>query len=116
MSWKVLCSQIDPSCYKRYFTKSEYKRIKKNAIRVNSTDLYDMYGGDMSYQEFYTMLKNHFYYDKYVCEHGIEFYYYIKFSSPREENIKYKEGLEKLSTLPNLNPEAKKIIKSTLLT
>ena len=93
MSWKNLCSQIDPVCYKRYFNKSEYKRIKRNAIRVNSTDLYDMYGGDMSYKEFYSMLKEHFYYDKYVCSHGTEFYYYIKFNVPQEEHIKYTDIL-----------------------
>ena len=91
MNWKTLCSQIDPSCYKRYFNKSEYKRIKRDAIRVNSTDLYDRYGEGMTYKEFYTMLKAHFYYDKYVCTHGTEFYYYIKFNTPQEECIKYKD-------------------------
>lgn len=92
MSWKTLCSQIDPACFKRYFNKSEYKRIKKNAIRVNATDLYASYG-EGTYKEFYTMLKKHFYYDKYVCEHGVEFYYYIKFIKPQEEHIKYTDVL-----------------------
>lgn len=91
MSWKTLCSQIDPTCLKRYFSKSEYKRIKKSAIRVNSTDLYEEFGGTMSYKEFYTMLKEHLYYDKLICEHGIEFYYYVKFSIPREEYIRHKD-------------------------
>ena len=91
MSWNALCSQIDPTCLKRYYNKSEYKRIKKTAIRVNSTDLYDEFGGGMSYKEFYTMLKQHLYYDKYVCDHGIEFYYYIKFNVPREERIHHKD-------------------------
>ena len=91
MSWKTLCSQIDPACLKRYFTKSEYKRIKKIAIRVNSTDLYEEFGGSMTYKDFYTMLKQYLYYDKIVCDHGIEFYYYVKFNDPREEQIKYKD-------------------------
>lgn len=91
MSWKTLCSQIDPACLKRYFTKSEYKRIKKQAIRVNSTDLYKEFGHDMTYEEFYTLLKKHLYYDKYICDHGTEFYYYLIFNEPREEQIKYND-------------------------
>lgn len=91
MSWKTLCSQIDPACLKRYFNKSEYKRIKKRSIRVNSTDLYKEFGHGMTYEEFYTLLKRNLYYDKYICEHGIEFYYYIIFNEPREEQIRYDD-------------------------
>lgn len=87
MSWNTLWSQIDPVCLKRYFTKSEYKRVKKECIRVNSTDLYAEFGHGMSYKEFYVMLKEHMYYDKYVCRHGTEFYYYVKFKEPRQEYI-----------------------------
>ena len=93
MSWKNLCSQIDPTCLKRYFNRSEYKRIKKDSIRVNSTDLYAEFGEGMTYKEFYTMLKQHLYYDKYVCDHGTEFYYYIKFKEEREEHITHKDVL-----------------------
>lgn len=93
MSWKTLCSQIDPSCRKRYFNKSEYKRIKKDSLRVNATDLYAAYGNEMTYQEFYTMLKPMLYYDKYVCDHGVEFYYYVKGAgfteSPIPDDVKY---------------------------
>ena len=91
MSWKTICSQIDPSCLKRYFNVSEYKRIKKIAIRVNSTDLYEEFGRDMSYQDFYKMLKEHLYYDKYICDHGTEFYYYVRFKDGRSENIRHKD-------------------------
>lgn len=91
MSWKTLCSQIDPTCLKRYFTRSEYKRIKKKAIRVNSTDLYEEFGGGMSYVEFYTTLKQYLYYDKYICEHGTEFYYYVIFNEPRKEYIRHND-------------------------
>lgn len=93
MSWNTLCSQIDPACLKKYYTKSEYKRIQKIAIRVNSTDLYAEFGQGVSYQEFYRTLKQHLYYDKHICEHGTEFYYYVKFSVPREECIKYTDIL-----------------------
>lgn len=91
MSWKTLCLQIDPTCLKRYFNKSEYKRIKRSAIRVNSTELYKEFGGGMTYKEFYTMLKEHLYYDKLVCEHGTEFYYYIKFNTPRQECVSHDD-------------------------
>lgn len=99
MSWKTLCSQIDPSCYKRYFNKSEYKRIKRSSIRVNATELYAMFGQGMTYPEFRTLLKEHFYYDKYVCEHGTEFYYYIAFKEPHEEHIKYTDVLYIISAI-----------------
>ena len=99
MNWNVLCSQIDRTCLKRYFNKSEYKRIKKTAIRVNATELYEELGEGMSYKDFYTMLKEHLYYDKYVCDHGIEFYYYIKFKEPREEVIKYTDVQKIISAI-----------------
>ena len=99
MSWNALCSQIDPSCLKRYFNKSEYKRIKKNAIRVNSTDLYEEFGHGMSYTEFYKMLKGHLYYDKYICYHGIEFYFYITFKVPREEHIRHTDVQEVINAI-----------------
>ena len=50
---------------------------------VNSTALYNVYKtmtkDPISYQEFYTMLRGKFYYDRYVCTHGTEFMYYVKF-------------------------------------
>ena len=88
MSWKTLCSQIDPICLKREFTVDEYNTVRQQSIRVNSTSLYKEYGGNMSYEDFYRILKANLYYDKLVCVHGVEFYYYVKFLTPRKE---YKE-------------------------
>lgn len=93
MSWKHLCSQIDPACLKQSYTVDEYERVKDISIRINSTDLYKEYGGNLSYREFYAMLKQHLYYDKLICEHGIEFYYYVKFKKPRIEYIHDKDVL-----------------------
>lgn len=103
MSWKHLCSQIDPTCLKRSFTKSEYERIKNDSIRVNSTDLYKEYGHGITYQEFYTMLKQHLYYDKWVCEHGTEFYYYVKFKKPRREHIMDTDVLYTINAIGGYN-------------
>ena len=38
------------------------------------------------------LLKDKFYYDKFVCEHGVEFVYYIKFKD-REERLTYDDLL-----------------------
>lgn len=92
MSWKNLCSQIDPTCVKKDFTYEEYIGIKTQASRVNATDLYRTYGRGMTYPEFRMMLKGKFYYDKFVCEHGVEFVYYIKFKD-REERLTYDDLL-----------------------
>lgn len=89
MNWKNLCSQIDPSCMKRHFGVSEYERIQQESTRMNSTDLYKEFGDGYTYKEFYALLKQHFYYDKYICHHGIEFIYYIKFKKPREHTKEF---------------------------
>lgn len=84
MSLKNLCSMISPVCYKRQFTKEEYERIKGVAVRARATDLYGIYrcltDTPMPYKEFYRELKELFYYDKYVCEHGTEFMYLVVFT------------------------------------
>ena len=92
MSWKNLCSQIDPTCIKTDFTYEEYVKVKSSSSRVNATELYHKYGKGLSYPEFRMMLKEKFYYDKFVCEHGVEFVYYIKFKD-REERLTYDDLL-----------------------
>lgn len=82
MSLNCLCWTIDAISFKKELTLGEYKHIKALASRVNSTTLYRWYimlGGDMSYKDFYQEAKRMFYYDKYVCKHGVEYIYYIKF-------------------------------------
>ena len=91
MNWKNLCSQIDQSCVKRYFNRSEYKRIKRESVRVISTDLYREFGAGSTYQEFYAEMKQYFYYDKYICDHGTEFVYYIKFKDAREDTVNFPD-------------------------
>lgn len=83
MSWKTFCSMLSPTCLKKEFGEAEYINIKNTCDMVNSTTLYNLYKGvdtdPMSYKEFYAKLKEHMYYDKYVCAHGTEFLYYVKF-------------------------------------
>ena len=81
MSLKHYCSIFKPSCIKRDFTMSEYLRVKRTCRRINSTESYDhyryVYGGKVPYVTFYNTLKCLLYYDKYICTHGTEFYYYV---------------------------------------
>ena len=103
MSWKALCSQIDPACLKKDFTKEEYTRVKSDSIRVNSTDLYKEYGMGMTYQAFYNKLKECLYYDRLICTHGIEFYYYIKFKKPRPEVIREDDVIYTINAIGGYN-------------
>jgi hypothetical protein len=93
MSWKNLCLQIDPMCTKRTYTKEEYQYVKSISIRINATDLYRMYGKGMPYREFYLKLKSMLYYDKYVCEHGTEYCYYVKMNNNIQESFHYDDVL-----------------------
>lgn len=80
MSLNVLCSLIKPTCIKRTFRRDEYERIKSTSQLVNATTLYRWYvqmGGTDTYKQFRMSVKDVLYYDKYVCEHGIEFYYHV---------------------------------------
>lgn len=82
MSWKSFCLTVDPCCLKRKYTQAEYERITQTCKRINATDLYKVYRwyGDMPYVEFYKKIRGMFYFDKYECEHGTEFLYYVKFT------------------------------------
>lgn len=93
MSLNCLCLIIDDSCRKKHFTVKEYERVSSMCDKVNSTTLYKWYkqlGGNLSYKEFYPKLKELYYYDKYVCMHGIEYIYYVRYINGR-----YKEHLPK---------------------
>ena len=83
MSWNLFCSKVDPVSFKNVFSYDEYVNIKKACSMINSTSLYNVYRSmttdPLSYQEFYANLRNRFYYDRYVCAHGTEFMYYVKF-------------------------------------
>lgn len=74
---------FDPSCWKLRYTQEELQNIKASCVVYNSTTLYTIYRvyveKPMPYKDFYPILKKYFYYDKYICRHGIEFLYYVKF-------------------------------------
>ena len=81
---------ISPVSYKVNHDLNEYHKIKSldNVVMVKATVFYQIYkhnvfgsdGDRLTLQEFYRICSQYFYYDKYVCEHGTEFYYYIAFN------------------------------------
>ena len=82
MSSNDFFSMIDPACFKKKRTAEEYLRIRSSCTPANATTLYKLYK-DMAdcpvdYPEFYKMLKEKLYYDKFICVHGTEFVYYVK--------------------------------------
>ena len=97
MSLKHYCSTICKSCLKTHFNMREYKYVRKHGKLVCSTDLYahykHVYGGTLSYRSFYEAVKAMLYYDKFVCDHGVEYYYYVDGeginASPVPNDIQY---------------------------
>lgn len=82
---------IDPWCWKQTQDKEEYKErvAAPNCVCVRAPFLYDLYkaitgDNDMDRGEFYQTMKLYFYYDKYECTHGTEYYYYIMFNENNE--------------------------------
>lgn len=61
---------------------------KENVHRIKATTFYQIYkhnvfgtdGPRLSMQEFYRVCGQYLYYDKHVCRHGTEFYYYVAFN------------------------------------
>ena len=87
---------VSPSCHKLEHGLTELNEIKSTpgVVMVKATTFYQIYKhnvfgsrGRLSIQEFYQVCGQYFYYDKYVCTHGTEFYYYIVFN---ELNQMYK--------------------------
>lgn len=88
MSLNDFFSMIDPACFKVTYSIDEYQRVSGMSIPVNATSLYSLYkrcttDTPVSYQEFYALLKQCLYYDKYICTHGTEFMYLVKFNDIR---------------------------------
>lgn len=84
---------IDTSIHKTEQTLEEYHRFRDDSdiLMVKATTMYQIYKGQvfeadgrLSMREFYKACANYFYYDKYVCTHGIEFYYYVKFNEQHQ--------------------------------
>lgn len=87
---------VSPRCHKLEHGLTELNEIKSTpgVVMVKATTFYQIYkhnvfesNGRLSMQEFYQVCGQYFYYDKYVCTHGTEFYYYIVFN---EYNQMYK--------------------------
>jgi hypothetical protein len=88
---------INPACHKIEHNIAEFNVIRSNpnVVLVKATTFYQIYkhnvfgadGKRLSMREFYRICGQYFYYDKYVCDHGTEFYYYIIFN---EDNEIYK--------------------------
>ena len=76
-------------CHKVHHERDEYEWLKsRNDVhRIKATTFYQIYkhnvfgsdGPRLSMQEFYRVCGQYLYYDKYVCRHGTEFYYYVMF-------------------------------------
>jgi hypothetical protein len=89
---------IDVTSHKVEHTLEEFNKIQDSYL-VKATTLYQIYkhnvfGQDerLSMREFFRVCGQYLYYDKYVCEHGTEFYYYVKFN----ENNKFYELTKEL--------------------
>lgn len=89
---------IDSRSHKVLHNLAEYDDVKAlpGVKLVKATTLYQIYKhsifeseGRLSMGEFYKLCGQYLYYDKYVCDHGTEFYYYILFSS---SNTYYKDA------------------------
>lgn len=86
---------IDHRSYKLQHTLEELEVLKQvpGVVLVKATTLYQIYKHNvfesearLDMREFFRIAGQYFYYDKYVCEHGTEFYYYIVFN---EEDVRY---------------------------
>jgi len=82
---------INPVSHKVEHNPTEFNRIKKltDVTMIKATTFYQIYkhnvyptsGDRLTMKEFYNACGQYFYYDKYVCTHGTEFYYYVAFNS-----------------------------------
>lgn len=91
---KFLNGFISPLCHKVTHDIEEFNEVRQydDVVKVKATTLYQIYkhnvfgqdGARLSMQEFYRVCGQYFYYDKYVCTHGTEFYYYIVFNADNE--------------------------------
>jgi hypothetical protein len=98
-------SYISPASYKIEHDVTEYETIKSNpnAKMVKATTFYQIYkhnvfGGEedrLSMKDFFRVASQYFYYDKYICDHGTEFYYHIIFNEEDRMYILTKDIVDK---------------------
>jgi len=82
---------INPVSHKVMHTPQEFNKIKKlsNVVMIKATTFYQIYkhnvyptsGDRLTMKEFFHACGQYFYYDKYICTHGTEFYYYVAFNN-----------------------------------
>lgn len=94
---------INPVVYKVEHSADEYEALKQNpaVVMVKATTLYQIYRQNtpreerLTMREFFRVCGQYFYYDKYVCDHGTEFYYYIMFNEEHRMYVATKEIVQK---------------------
>lgn len=78
---------IADTCKKHKVCYAEYQKVKSDSLEVRAHVLYSIYRTLTSdkppvpLEEFYKVAKQYLYYDKYICKHGVEFYYYVKINN-----------------------------------
>lgn len=79
---------IDASCNKIYpSTYEDYIKIKEQTTPVGANTLYTIYTSlvdNVDRDTFYKEAKKHLYYDKYICDHGVEFYYLVSITQQEQ--------------------------------
>lgn len=85
---------VSPVCHKIAHNRAEYNILRQQQpLLIKATTFYQIYkhyvfgadGQRLTLQEFYRICAQYLYYDKYVCTHGTEFYYYVVFNPERLE-------------------------------
>lgn len=81
---------LSSSAHKTAPAVEEYKKVQDlhDVVQVKITTLYDLYKRyanlhnvtPVPIKAFYQLARIYMYYDKYVCDHGTEFYYYVVFN------------------------------------
>lgn len=87
-------SFISPRSHKVLHNITELDEFRSKAVLVKATTLYQIYkhnvfetNGRLPMRDFFQIAGQYLYYDKYVCQHGTEFYYYVVFN---EHNAMYQ--------------------------
>jgi hypothetical protein len=85
---------ISPRSHKVMHNITELDGFRKDAVLVKATTLYQIYkhnvfenSGRLEMRDFFQVAGQYLYYDKFVCKHGTEFYYYVVFN---ERNPMYQ--------------------------
>ena len=85
---------VSPECFKIAHNLTEYADIKRrdDMKLIKATTFYQIYrhnvfGAEekrLTMKDFFRVCGQYLYYDKYICEHGTEFYYLVVFNKHNE--------------------------------